>query len=160
MKVNMTVPLCTREVYQLFERKIKGNRLFMEAILHKINKVLWQCRLENPEALMASHEFEQQLKGLIKQFSEEISGFEELLTRKQPFIDKKIDYSTQFRPCILVDNRLSLLLIDYLEMYDRLIATLQLLNIGGFFETKAIYFSNLKRYQKRSNQALSRWLLM
>ena len=50
-------------------------------------------------------------------------------------------------------------LIEFIEVYDKLIAVLKLLDVFGYFETNEIYFGNVKRIQKIANQGLSDLLL-
>lgn len=83
MKAEITLNLRTREVYKLFERKISGNRLFIDAILHKMNIIIGQNRKQNLMALKMLHEIEQQLNSLTNAFASEIRRFEELLAKKK-----------------------------------------------------------------------------
>ncbi|HAT1863932.1 TPA: AcaB family transcriptional regulator [Legionella pneumophila] len=159
MKAKITLNLRTREVYKLFERKISGDRLFIEAILHKINIVIGRCRKKDPVALKVFYEMEKQLNALTKTFSSEIKSFEDLLTKKKEFKDKQINFVVQFYPKIIVCNPMSIKLAELIEVYDQLIATLKLLRLAGCFDSDDIYFSNIKQHQQSTNQALSKILL-
>ncbi|CZH49470.1 AcaB family transcriptional regulator [Legionella pneumophila serogroup 1] len=159
MKAEITLGLRTREVYKLFERKISGDRLFIDAILHKINIVISRCRKQDPMALKILCETEQQLDALAQEFAAEIKRFEELLSKKKEFKDKQINFVVQFHPRIIVCNPISMKLADLIVVYDQLIATLKLLQLAGCFDTDEIYFSNLKHHQKSTNQVLSKVLL-
>ncbi len=159
MKAEITLNLRTREVYQLFERKISGDRLFIEAILHKINIVIGRCRRQDPVALKILYEMEQQLNTLAQEFAAEVKHFEMLLSKKKEFKDKQINFVVQFYPKIAVSNPLSMKLAEFIEIYDRLIAILKLLRLAGCFDTDEIYFSKIKQHQKSTNQVLSKILL-
>ncbi|MCZ4721531.1 hypothetical protein [Legionella pneumophila] len=159
MKAEITLNLRTREVYKLFERKISGDRLFIDAILHKINIVIGKCSKQDPVALRVFYEMEKQLNALTKEFSSEIKRFEDLLTKKKEFKDKQVNFVVQFYPKIIVCNPMSIKLAELIEVHDLLIATLKLLRLAGCFDTDEIYFSNIKHHQKSTNQVLSKILL-
>lgn len=159
MKVSIELALRTREVYQLFERRINGDRLFIEAILHKFNVVMNRCRQQEPLALASYKQIEKNLIEFTQQFTDEITRFETLLAMKKDFAHTKFSYIPQFRPVMIVTNPLSLQIIGFIEIYDKLIATLKLLQLAGCFESDDIYFSNIKRYQTIVNQILSELLL-
>lgn len=159
MKAEIILNLRTREVYQLFERKISGDRFFIEAILHKMNIVIGRCRRRDPVALKMLYEMEQQLNALAQEFAAEVKRFEMLLSKKKEFKDKQINFVAQFHPRIIVCNPLSMKLAELIEIYDRLIAILKLLRLTGCFDTDETYFKNIKYHQKIINQALSTILL-
>ncbi|OJY38308.1 MAG: hypothetical protein BGO90_02050 [Legionella sp. 40-6] len=159
MKAEMTLNLRTREVYKLFERRISGDRLFIEAILHKMNIVIGRCHRQDPVALKALCEMEQQLNTLAQEFAAEIKRFEILLSKKKEFKDKQINFVVQFYPKITVCNPLSMKLAELIEIYDQLIAILKLLRLVGCFDTDQAYFTHMKQKQKLTNQALSRVIL-
>ena len=56
---------------------------------------------------------------------------------------------------MIVTNPLSMQLIEFIEIYDKLIAALKLLQLAGCFESDEIFWGNTKRYQKIANQMLS-----
>ncbi|AOU64469.1 AcaB family transcriptional regulator [Legionella pneumophila] len=159
MKAEITLNLRTQEVYKLFERKISGDRLFIEAILYKMNIVIGRCRRQDPVALKMLYEMEQQLNTLAQEFAAKVKRFEILLSKKKVFKDKQINFVVQFYPKITVSNTLSMKLAELIEIYDRLIAILKLLRLAGCFNTDEIYFSNIKHHQKSTNQVLSKILL-
>lgn len=158
MKASIELALRTREVYQLFERRISGDRLFIEAILHKFNIRMNRCRQRDPLALAGYKQIEKIIE-FSQQFTDEITRFETLLAMKKDFAHTKFSYTPQFRPVMIVTNPLSLQIIGFIEIYDKLIATLKLLRLTGCFESDDIYFSNIKRYQTIVNQILSELLL-
>ena len=155
MKVRFELELRTREVYQLFERRIGKDKLFIETILHKFNIVLNRCRQQDPLALASYKQIENNIIEFTQQFTEEITRFETLLTKKKDFAATKINYITKFRPVIIVTTPLSIQLIEFIEIYDKLIATLKLLQLVGCFESNEIFWGNTKRYQEIANQILS-----
>lgn len=155
MKAEITLNLRTREVYKLFERKISGDRLFIEAILRKMNGVVGGCRKQDPLAIKSFHQIENQLKELTNEFGSEVKRYEGLLSKKKEFKGKEINIVVQFLPKIAVSNTLSLLLAEFIESYDKLIAILKLLRLAGCFESEGDYFVNLRQVQKAVNRALS-----
>jgi hypothetical protein len=159
MKVSIELALRTREVYQLFQRRIDRNQLFIEAILHKFNIVMNRCRQQRPQALSSYKQMNQRITEVTQQFADEIVLFEALLAKKNDFASTKINYITQFRPIIIVANALSVQLIEFIEIYDKLIAALKLLQLAGCFESDEIFWGNTKRYQKIANQMLSTLVL-
>ncbi|HAT1803906.1 TPA: AcaB family transcriptional regulator [Legionella pneumophila] len=159
MKAEITLNLRTREVYKLFERKISRERLFVEAILHKVNIIIGRCRKQDPIAIKALIEMDQQVNTLMQKFSSETKRFEILLNKKKEFKDKQINFVVQFYPKIMICNPLSMKLAELIEVYDQLIAILKLLRLAGCFDTDETYFNNIKYYQKTINQALSTILL-
>lgn len=159
MKASIVLSLRTREVYRLFERKISGDRFFIAAILHKINKVIHLCQNQDPQYMTTYHQMEQKILHLTQHFTTEIERFETLLAKKKEFDNKKATFIIQFRPLIVVSNPLTMQLIGLIETYDKLLATLKLLHLAGCFGREELYFGNIKRYQKMANQVLSALLL-
>ena len=159
MKISIELALRTREVYRLFERRISGDRLYIAAILHKFNIVINRCRQRDPLALASYQQMIQEIIKFTQQYSDEIARFEAMLTKKKDFTGTKVSYITKFRPAIIVTNPLSMLLIEFIEIYDKLIAVLKLLQLAGCFESDEIFWSNTKRYQKMTNQMLSDFVL-
>ncbi|HAT7033767.1 TPA: DUF1845 domain-containing protein [Legionella pneumophila] len=159
MKAEITLNLRTREVYKLFKRKISGDRLFIDAILHKMNIAIGQNHKQNPITLKILREMEQQLNSLTNEFASEIRRFEGLLAKKKEFKGKQINFVVQFHPKIIVCNQLGVKLAELIEVYDQLMATLKLLRLTGVFETDQAYFIHIKQKQKLTNQSLSRIIL-
>ncbi len=155
MKASIELSLQTREVYQLFKRKINGDRLFIDAILRKFNIVINRCNQQDPEALIAYQQIEQKIQELTKQFTTETKQFELLLSKKNNFDSGKIHFVIQFRPSIIVSNSLSIQLVGLIDIYDKLVSQLKLMNLAGFFEETQDYFANIKRIQKIFNQTAS-----
>lgn len=159
MKVSIELALRTREVNQLFQRRINGDRLFIEAILHKFNIVMNQCRQQNPQAIKTYQQIHQGIVIITQQFKDEVMHFEALIAKKKDFSNAKISYIPQFQPVIIATNPLSVQLVEFIEIYDKLIAGLKLLQLTGCFESDGIFWSNVRRYQKLTNQMLSKFVL-
>ena len=159
MKASIELALRTREVYQLFERRIDGERLFIEAILHKFNIVKNHCQQQHPQAQLSYKQIKQTMIDLTQQFTDEIARFETLLAKKRYFADTKVCYVVKFRPAIMVTDPLAIQLIEFIEAYDMLIAILKLLHLSGCFQSSDVFFGNIKRYQKITNQMLSSLVL-
>ena len=159
MQVNIELSLRTHEVYQLFERRINGDRLFIQAILHKFNIVINHSRQQPPQKLTRYTEMRQTIICLTQQFNSEAVRFEALLTKRGNFDHKKISYAVKFQPSIIVTNSLAIQLIEFIEIYDKLIAILKLLHLAGCFDSDEAYFGNIKRFQKMANTMLSDLIL-
>ena len=159
MQVNIQLSLRTQEVYQLFVRRISGDRLFIEAILHKFNIALNHSRQQPPQALIRYTEMRQKITGLTQHFNSEAVRFETLLKKKKNFENKKISYAVKFQPSIIVTNPLTIQLIEFIEIYDKLIAILKLLHLAGCFDSDEAYFGNIKHFQKVANTMLSDLIL-
>ena len=160
MKASIELALRTREVYQLFERRINGNRLFIETILHQFNIIKYHCRQQHPQAQLSYQQMRQTIIGLTQHFTDESERLEALLAKKRCFSDKKICFVIQFRPTIIVTNSLTISLVEFLLVYDKLMAILKLLHLTGCIESDEVYFSNIKRFQKIANQMLSSLLFL
>jgi hypothetical protein len=159
MKVTVTLELKTREVNQLFERKINGDRLFINAILHKFNRVTGLCRKEAPGAQEAYQNIEKSVLNLTQQFSDEVNRFRGILEKKTGLSSKKISISPTFHPKIFAENPLTVHLIELIETYDNLVATLKLLHLAGCFQSEQDYYANITRSQKVVNRMLSKILV-
>jgi len=72
MQATIELALKTREVFKLFERRIDDDRLFIEAVLHKFNSVMRQCKQQMPGALFAYDQIEQALIALTRKFIDEV----------------------------------------------------------------------------------------
>ena len=159
MKASIELPLFTREVYKLFERKIDGDRLFIGAILHKFNHMMRRSRQEATSENNSFKKMERDILRLTEQFSNEINRIEGLLQKKKDFNDRKIHFIAQFHQSITVNNPLCMYLIEFIAVYDKLLATIKLLQLARCFVSEQDYFSYIKRNQREANQLLSKLLL-
>ncbi len=157
MKASIELTLRTREVFKLFERKINGDRLFMNTVLHKFNKVM-NLR-KQPTGLTTYHQMVQTMLTLTQQFTDEINRFEEILEKRRDLTNKKISFLTQYPTAIIVNNPLSMHLVEFIEIYDRLVALMKLLHLADCFTTENDYYANIKRIQTQANKMLSSILL-
>ncbi|HFL2715788.1 TPA: hypothetical protein ACGWTM_002976 [Legionella pneumophila] len=155
MKAELTLNLRTREVSKLFERRINSNTLFVEAILHKINKIIAKANKQDLLALKALSDIEQELTLLTQKFTSESKRLGDLISKMKEFKDKKINFVVQFHPTIEVTNPINLKLAELISGYDELIATIKLLRLAGCFDSDESYFLNIKQYQKMANRVLS-----
>ncbi|OCH99177.1 hypothetical protein A8135_07980 [Legionella jamestowniensis] len=154
MKAEITLNLRTREVYKLFERKINNDTLFIKAILHKFNKIYNACRhTSTSKSLLDS--MEHQFAEGIKIFTQETTQYEQLLYKKPEFNQKKIVFTAQFHPSILITNHLGVLLVNFIDCYDKLVATIKLLHLAGCFSNDSDYYFYIKNIQKTANKILS-----
>ena len=74
---------------------------------------------------------------------------------KKNFTDINFHFVVQFRQSIVVCNALGMRLVEFINTYDQLIATLKLLQLADFFESIDAYFTHIKRIQKSANRVLS-----
>lgn len=159
MKTSIELSLRTREVYQLFERKINGDILFLDAILHKFNKVINIFHKDESKGTNLIGQMEHRLLEGIRNFTDDINKYEQLLLKKKEFNQKRIDFVIQFHPSIIVTNSLGLLLIKFIDNYDQLIAIIKLLHLAGCFSEDKDYYFHIKTNQKVANKLLSSILL-
>ncbi len=160
MKTTVEVPLRTREVYTLFERKLKGERLFLDAIQHKINKLIGKSKGQDENATLTINYLKEKMTGLTTHFISETTRFEHLLNQKNIFQGKSIQFVIKFRPSLVLYSSLTLLLVQFLECYDNLMATLKILRLADCFCSEMDYFHAVKHYQKMANQLLSSLLII
>lgn len=160
MQVNIELALRTREVFKLFERKIDNDRLLIHAILHKFNIVMGHSKQRGLQTSSSFHQIEQAMVTLTQQFSDEMSRFNEVLNKRKDFNRTKVNFIAQFHPMITVSNPLSMRLVEFIEIYDQLIATVKLLNLAGCFMSDTDYYANIKRIQKLANKMLSHAMLI
>jgi len=155
MQANIKLALKTREVFKLFERRIDGDRLFIEAILHKFCIVMRRV----PTTLVAYNQIEKAMIDLSEQFASDANRFEDLLAKRKDFNGKKINFIAQFHPTITVNTLLSIRLVEFIEIYDKLIATIKLLHLAGCFVSNSDYYANIKHAQSLANQMLSKMMI-
>ena len=155
MKASIELSLRTREVYQLFKRRINGDKLFIEAILHKFNAITGLNQKNASTADNIYEQIEQAIINLTQQFNNEIASFENIFRNNKTLTEKKINFHAPFNCKIVVANRLALHLVNFIETYDKLIATLKLLHLAGSFATDGDCYANVKRLQKLTNRMLS-----
>jgi hypothetical protein len=156
---SIELSLRTREVYQLFERKINGDRLFIQTILHKLNTIINRCNQQEPLALLAHQQIKQKIQELTRQFRADIAKFESLLAKKKILANKAIHFTVQFNPVIEITNPLSMALIELIEAYDQLVVTSKLLHFAGCFASTQDHYAHVKKAQDATNQTLSNILL-
>ncbi len=155
MKTTITLHLKTREAYQLFQRKINGDRLFINAILHKLNKITGLCRKEVPGAHEQYQRIQKSLNGLSQQFADETKTFQGILQKEESLKNKTITFSPLFSQEVIIENPLTIKFIMLIEDYDELISITKLLHLAGCFQSTSDYYVNIRRIQKRINYRLS-----
>jgi hypothetical protein len=111
------------------------------------------------DAHAAFNQIEQALLNLTHRFDNEMAYFENLFKQKKGLADKKIDFHAQFNYKIAVSNQLGILLVNFIESYDKLIAMLKLLHLAGCFAADEDCYANVKRLQRLTNKMLSSALL-
>lgn len=155
MKKTIELDLKNREVYQLFERKIKGNRLFIDAVLHKLNQVSRHSSPQSTTDINIHQRIEHTLLQITQEFIDEIQRFEQVLRKKQEHDDPTNTLVLSFKSQITINNTLDVKLIDFIKSYDTLVAILKCLQLTGCFATHETFFINTKRIQRSVNLVLS-----
>lgn len=153
MSLTIELHLKTREIYRLFELKIDEKRLFMDSVFKKINRI----NLTTPEAHL---QVEQNLRSLISEFTQKTEFFEKILESNTKIKAKTIHVTPQFHTSITVINKLEVLLIEFINCYDNLIALIKLLHLAGCFDSDKAYNTNLKHMKKIGSKTLSNILLL
>lgn len=149
MQLSIEIPLKTYEVYKLFRLKIGNNRFFIEAVFRKLNRIYVQ-----PEIYQ---QVKQDLLVLTAKFIEKTAYFEKMLNIKSPIQAQTIKL---FYPKIMANNKSALLLVEFIQSYDELIATMKLLYFSGCFESEDAYYASSWSVQKIGNRMLSQILLL
>ncbi len=153
MQLTIELHLKTRDIYRLFELKINGKHLFIDSILRKIN----YSHLVTPEI---HRQVEQELRELIAKFTEKTVSFEKMLDRNKSIKAKAVDIIPPFHFRVIVTNKLGLLLVEFIECYDHLIALIKLLHLSGCFDSNEAYYANIRSVKKMGNRILSDLLLL
>lgn len=155
MKKTIELHLKNREVYQLFERKIKGNRLLIDMVLHKLNQIACQYPSQLTNGIDNHHKIEHTLLKATQEFMDEIQRFEQVLRKKREHDDLTNTIVLSFKSQITLNNTLDVKLIDFIRSYDTLVTILKCLQLTGCFATYESFFINTKRIQKSVNLVLS-----
>jgi hypothetical protein len=153
MQITIDLHLKTREVYKLFELRISDTRFFMDTVLRKINRI----DLVAPKIQL---QIEQDLRSLITEFSQKSAFFEKILDKNKNIKAKAVNIIPQFYSKITVTNKLGLLLVEFIEIYDNLIALIKLLHLAACFDCDDAYYTNLRNVKKMGNRMLSNLLLL
>lgn len=153
MQLTIELQLKTREVYRLFELKINGKHLFIDSVFRKIHRI----HLVTPEI---HRQVEQELRELIAKFTQKTVSFEKMLDRNKSIKAKAVDVIPQFHFRVIVTNKLGLLLVEFIELYDNLIALMKLLHLSGCFDSNEAYNANIRNVKKMGNRMLSDLLLL
>lgn len=153
MSLTIELHLKTRQVYRLFELKISDTRFFMDAVLRKINRI-------DLVALEIQLQIEQDLRSLITEFSQKSASFEKMLDKNKNIKAKAVNIIPQFYSKITVTNKLGLLLVEFIEIYDNLISLIKLLHLAACFDSDEAYYTNLRNVKKMGNKMLSSLLLL
>ena len=153
MPLTIELHLKTHEVYRLFELKIDEKRLFMDSVFKKINRI----DLTAPDTYL---KIEQDLRSLISEFTQKTELFEKMLESNTKMKTKTINVTPRFHTSIHLTNKLVILLIEFINCYDNLIALIKLLHLSACFDSDKAYYINLKHIKKMGNKALSNFLLL
>ncbi|MGV3740450.1 MAG: hypothetical protein ACO1N3_04075 [Gammaproteobacteria bacterium] len=150
MQLTIDLHLKTREVYQLFEIKISDKRFFMDAVLRKINRI----DLLAPEIQL---QIEQDLRSLITEFAQKSASLEKMLNKNIKV--KSVNIIPQFYSKLTVTNKQGLLLVEFIEIYDKLISLIKLLHLAACFDSDEAYYANLRHVKKDCHRMLSQILI-
>lgn len=152
MQITIDLHLKTRDVYKLFEIKISDKRFFMDAVLRKINRI----DLMTPEIQL---QIEQDIRSLITEFSQKSASFEKMLDKNKNIQAKAVKIIPQFHFKITVTNKLGLLLVEFIGIYDKLISLIKLPHLAACFASDEAYYANLRHVKKDCNRMLSQILI-
>lgn len=154
MSTLLNLNLSNQEVYRVLTRKLDKDRLFFDSVLYKMQKLF---------RFKQKHQI-QEIKDLIERLSnffyDEIDKLEIFLERNALFKENSIEFKSQFKHEILINNFLEISLAELLWVYDKLISTLKLTNNTGCLDNKKDFFIHPRHYYKSINQLLSQILLM
>lgn len=154
MPTLLTLNLSNHEVYRLLTRKLDDERLFFDSVLYKIKK-LFRSKQEKQ-----IQEIKVLIEGLSNFFYDEIDKLEIFLERNALIKENSIEFKSQFKQEIPINNHLETSLAELLWVYDKLISTLKLTKNTSCLNNSKDYFVLLRHYYKPSNQLLSRILIM
>jgi hypothetical protein len=160
MKATITLELKTREAYHLFTRKINGDRLFIDTILHKLNKITGACRKKDAKVIEQYQYIKRKFLELKNYFKIEDKKLISILQEEECLKGKIITTRSQFHPILEVENSLTMELIQVLEHFDSLMATVRLLFLAGSFKSSSAYYTSISKYQKILNQVLSQTVFL
>lgn len=155
MKATITLELKTREVHHLFTRTINNKRLFMDAILHKLNQIAGAYQKEMPNADLRYQSIQEDLQNLTQYLADQTKLLMATLQKNLVLCDKTLTFKTQFFPVVRLENPLAFTLVTCIEQYDKLVMTIKLLHLAGCFESTQAYYANIKRIQKVVSCGLS-----
>ncbi len=76
------------------------------------------------------------------------------MQKKTGLGDKKITVTPAFHSKISIENPLTACLIEFIETYDNLVATIKLLHLAGSFDSEQDYYANITRIQKKNKSGV------
>lgn len=154
MSTVLTLNLANQEVNRLLTRKLDGDRVFFDSVLYKIKKLFRSRQDQQIEEIKNS------IERLSNFFYDEIDKLEIFLERNALLKENSIEFKSQFKHEIPINNFLETSLAEILWVYDKLISTLNLTNNTRSLDNPTDYFVHLRHYYKSINQILSRILLI
>ena len=85
-----------------------------------------------------------------------LDRLEGVLDKKKHLAGKTFNFAPCFYPEVDFNSSIAALLVEFFEVYDRLLSTLKILRVSQAFGNDDDYFTYLRRYFKSVNQLLSR----
>lgn len=155
MRATVVLNLANNESHHFFSKRLKNNDTLYESAIRKINLLLKKSIDYNACALLKVIELDEKIKKSTDYLFDELDKFEGQLEKRQFPGAKKVTFITKPSPDISCSNALNVSLIEWIEVFDKLISTLKLLQLSGCFESIDAFYSVKRRYQKHANKLLS-----
>lgn len=156
MTTSMKLALANKEVNRIFTRKLTNDALFYTAVMHKVAMLIKRCQEQHAYALWALHQIEGAIHELTNRFYDEIDKLEGVLEKKKHLFGKAFQYTPCFHPEVDFNSSIAADLVEFFDVYDRLISTLKTLRSARGFANDNDYYHNLRRYFRDTNRLLSR----
>lgn len=155
MRASLTLSLVNQESMHFFSKRLKSGNTLYEAAIRKVNLLLKKTKDYNACALLTTVALDEKIKQSTAYLFDELDKFEGQLEKRQFPGLKKVQFIPQFSPDVSCSNPIHVSLIEWVEVFDKLISTLKLLNLSGCFESREAFFTVKRRFQKHANGLLS-----
>ena len=155
MRATLTLNLVNKEAMHFFTKRLKNGDTLYEAAIRKVNLLLKKSIDYNACALLTLVSLDEKIKQSTEYLYDELDKFEGQLEKRQFPGLKKVQFIPQFSPDVSCSNPVSVSLIEWVEVFDKLVSTLKLLNLSGCFESMEAFYAVKRRFQKQANRLLS-----
>ena len=155
MNAIMTLNLVNKESNRLFTRKIGDKRLFINAILVRINGLVHDALLGKTGALIESYKVNFGICNMTDFFYDEIDKYEGLLERRNGIDYSKVSFTSKFKHEISCDCEININFMGLIESFDKLTSIINLVYLSGGFDSRGSFYSVEKKIQKKLNSLLS-----
>lgn len=160
MRSIVTISLANHELATLFERRLSGNRLFMDQVTLKLGLMVRQCMDGNVQALVSLMHIQEKILNEIDYVFDETDKYQGRIDKRSNSTNRnKVEFTKHFKGKISCSNEISFNLVELFNQYDELISKLKHFLLIGGFEDRVGFFAVKSRYQKRLNRLLSEIVL-